>query len=426
MGQTTVGISDIAVHIPSSKIDLDTVVDYRIKGDPEIERRLRRAVEKTNQRAIRFPQPWEDSVTLAATSAQLLLKDRLSEDLARLRYLAVGTETSVDQSKPIAAYVEGMLQRSGIQVPDTISTFQVQHACAGGAVAMLGISALLAMAPERNESGLVVSSDIARYAAPSTAEITQGSGAVSLLVENHPRLLSLNLATQGLCSRDVDDFFRPNGSVIAKVKGGYSIQCYNDALDTAFLDHCKRRGEDPKDVLNSTDLFVLHVPFKMMAMSALQRLVSNTLGVGAEDALAFMEQRGFEKSLEPTTRIGNVYTASTFLAMAFLLKQRYEAIGDEIVGKRMLLASYGSGNTMIVISGEVMPEAPKVIESWDLDAVWRSESERPLYEYEKWLEAPHPRECLSSLYKVADIPENSFYLAGIREDGYREYQFKTV
>lgn len=425
MAQTNVGISDIAVHIPSSRIDLETIVDYRVKADPEFERRIRRAVEKTSQRSIRFPQPWEDSVTLATQAAYALLRDRSPEDLARMRYIGVGTETTVDQSKPIAAYVEGALQRSGVPIPDTLSTFQVQHACAGGTVAMLGIGSLLAMNPERKESGLVVTTDVSRYAAPSTAEITQGAGAVSLLVENNPKLVSLDLATQGLCSRDVDDFFRPNGSVIAKVKGGYSIQCYNDALDIAFADHCARRGEDPKDVLLNTDLFVLHVPFKMMAMTALQRLLKNQLGLTDEEALAFMNQRGFEQSLEPTTRIGNVYTASTFLAMAFLLKQRYEALGDQIIGKRVLLASYGSGNTMIVLSGTVMPEAPQVIASWDLDAVWREESPRPLYEYEKWLEAPYPRECLNTLYKVGDIPTDRFYLAGIREDGYRDYQFKA-
>lgn len=425
MAQSTVGISDLAVHIPSPKIRLDTIVDYRIRADPELDRRLRRAVEKTGQRSIRFPQPWEDSATLAAKSAHKLVATRSAEELKRLRYLAVGTETSVDQSKPVAAYVEGMLQRAGVQIPDTLSTFQVQHACAGGTVAMLGISALLAMAPERRESGLVISSDIARYKAPSTAEITQGAGAVSLLVEPNPRLVSLDLATQGLCSRDVDDFFRPNGSVIAKVKGGYSIQCYNEALDVAFLDHCSRRGEEPAEVLRNTDLFVLHVPFKMMAMSALERLLGNHLGLSSDEAAEFMNERGFEQSLEPTTRIGNVYTASTFLAMAFLLKERYERFGSEIVGKRVLLASYGSGNTMIVISGTVMAQAPEVISSWNLDSIWDEESERPLYEYEKWLQAPHPRECLNTLYKVADVPAQSFYLAGIREDGYREYAFSS-
>ncbi|MEE8441017.1 MAG: hydroxymethylglutaryl-CoA synthase, partial [Spirochaetia bacterium] len=248
MQKISVGISDVGIYIPTPLMDLDALLGERVKRDPSLERRLRRAIESTGQKSIRFPQPWEDSVSIAAQSAYDLLK-RHPEMLAGLRYLATGTETSVDQSKPMAAYVQGMLQGAGIDIPETLMTFQALHACAGGTVAILGIAGMLAMSPERRESGLVISSDIARYDAPSTAEITQGAGAISVLIENNPRLMELDLDTQGLCSRDVDDFFRPNGSVTAKVKGGYSIQCYNEALDAAFHDHCARRGQTAEEVL---------------------------------------------------------------------------------------------------------------------------------------------------------------------------------
>ncbi|MFW5742984.1 MAG: hydroxymethylglutaryl-CoA synthase, partial [Spirochaetota bacterium] len=245
---------------------LDTLVAHRIAEDPKFERRLKRAIEKTGQGAIRFPAPYEDSATLAAQASYSLLR-RNPDSTRRLRYIGTGTETTVDQSKPVAAYLEGMLQNSGVDVPETMMTFQTQHACAGGTIAMMSIAGLLA-GSSQDDSGLVVSSDIARYEAPSTAEITQGAGAVSLLVERDPKLVELDLDTQGLCSRDVDDFFRPIGSVTAKVKGAYSMQCYNEALEVAFEDHCKRRGTKPADVLSSTDMFVFHVPFKLMALGA--------------------------------------------------------------------------------------------------------------------------------------------------------------
>lgn len=422
MEQTKIGLSDMSVYVPSPRITLDDMVDYRVAADPAIERRLRRAVEKTGQVAVRFPDPWEDSATLAAQSAyELLMRNPASTQ--RLRYIGTGTETSVDQSKPLAAYVEGMLQNAGVPVPETMMTFQAQHACAGGTIAMLSIAAMLAMSP-RKESGLVISSDIARYDAPSTAEITQGAGAVSLLVEHDPRLIELDLTTQGLCSRDVDDFFRPNGSVTAKVKGGYSMQCYNEALDVAFHDHCTRRGQSPEEVLYTTDMFAFHVPFKLMALTAFQRLVSHHTGLHGDDLNEFVSARGFEESLEPNTRVGNLYTASTFVALAFLLRERYQTFGEEIVGKSIMMASYGSGNTMVIVSGKIAPGAPEVIRSWDLDAIYRDEHDASLEQYETWLTAPHSAERLSALFSPSDVPSNHFFLSGIREDGYREYAFR--
>jgi hydroxymethylglutaryl-CoA synthase len=421
MEQKPVGISDLQIFVPSPRMALDALIDYRVRQQPALERRLRRAVEKTGQEAIRFPEPWEDSATIAGQSAYELL-DRNPEATKRLRYIGAGTETTVDQSKPMAAYLEGMLQRSGLQVPERLLTFQAQHACAGGTIAMMSIAGMLSIAP-RNESGLVVSSDIARYDAPSTAEITQGAGSVSLLVEQNPRLLELDMSTPGFCSRDVDDFFRPNGSVTAKVKGTYSMQCYNEALDVAFQDHCDRRGAAPEEVIRGTDMFFFHVPFKLMALTAFHRLVSHHTGMHQDDLDQFVASTGFEMSLEPNRKVGNLYTASTFLAMAFLLRERYEKYGNEIVGKSFLMASYGSGNTMVVISGRVAPQAPQVIASWDLDAIYAHQYDASVEQYETWLRAPHQNGTLESLLTAASIPSHRFYLSGIRDDGYRQYSF---
>ena len=421
MEKKTIGLSDLEIYIPEPKMGLDRLFDYRVAQNPSFERRLRRAIDKTGQSAVRFPTPWEDSATLAAQASYSLLR-RNPDSTSRLRYIGTGTETTVDQSKPMAAYLQGMLQNSGVRIPETIMTFQTQHACAGGTIAMLSIAGLLA-AGARDESGLVVSSDIARYDAPSTAEITQGAGAVSLLVEKNPRLLELDLETQGLCSHDVDDFFRPIGSTTAKVKGSYSMQCYNEALDVAFHDHCDRRGMTPSEVLHSTDMFVFHVPFKMMALSAFEKLVSHHTGLHGEDLDKFVADRGFEESLEPNTKVGNLYTASTFLALAFLLKERYQKFGKDIVGKSIMMASYGSGNTMVLLNATVAQGAPEVIESWDLEGVFRNERDATFDEYETWLTAPHSADRLKELVDGANVPSGKFFLSGLREDGYREYSF---
>ncbi len=426
MTTSAVGIGDLAVYIPQPCMDLETLVGYRVNGDAKMERRLRRAVESTGQKSMRYPYPWEDNATLAAQAGDRLLRQNPRLDLSKLRYIAVGTETSVDLSKPVAAYVEGMLQNAGHPVPDSISTFQVQHACAGGTISMMSVGALLQAAGRTDETGMVICSDIARYETATTAEITQGAGSVAILVETNPRLVELDISTQGYCSRDVDDFFRPLGSVTAKVKGGYSVQCYHESLDAAFRDHCQRTGEEPREALENTDMFVLHIPFQRMAWIAIHRLLSEHLHLPPEKIEAFLSARGFQAATEPAARIGNIYSGAAYLSLAYYLKDRYDTLGDDIVGKRILLASYGSGNTMSVMRGRVADQAPGIIAGWDLDIVREGNCEVSFDTYERWIEAPAEPEAYNRMIaeEVTGIPSGSFYLAGIRDDGYREYSFK--
>ncbi|TVQ25440.1 MAG: hydroxymethylglutaryl-CoA synthase [Spirochaetaceae bacterium] len=418
-----VGISDIALYVPSPYITLQTLLNMRIRENPSLERRLNRAVETTGQEAMRFPELWQDNTTLAAEAAHRLVERSYRDDLASLRYIAVGTETGVDHSKPVAAYVEGMLQRAGVGIPDSLSTFQVQHACAGGTVSILGVAAMLSMSSRETDSGLVICSDIARYDVPSTAEITQGAGAVALKVAQNPSLMSVDVGTAGYCSRDVDDFFRPLGSTTAKVKGGYSVQCYHEALDSAFADHCARRNEDPLDVLNSTDVFVTHIPFYRMGITAMHNLLGKHLPGGEADAEPFLLARGFYDGIAPARQIGNIYSGSAYMALAFSLQERYRKLGPDIVGKKVLVASYGSGNTMIVYSATIAENAPAVIESWDLDEVLAGGIPASLETYQAWVGGPYSRDTYAGMMADVDVPQSRHYLASVREDGYREYEY---
>jgi hydroxymethylglutaryl-CoA synthase len=272
----------------------------------------------------------------------------------------------------------------------------------------------------------VICSDIARYSTASTAELTQGAGAAALLVQNRPRLLELDLRTQGFFSDDVDDFFRPLGSQVARVKGGYSMHCYLRALESAFLDHCANLESEPAHVLEETDLFVLHAPFRNMPQLAMKKLLGRHLGLSAGAAEEFLTVRGLPASVEPVSRIGNIYSGSLYLGLAFLLADRYRELGEQLVGKRILLVSYGSGNTMIVVAGRVAGEAPEVISRWDLDQIWRQEQTGLNQHYENWVSGPYGPEEYHGLLNghAKEVPEGSYFLSSIREDGYREYAYK--
>ncbi len=419
MAERRVGINDIALFVPEQTISLETIRKNRVAHDPSLERRLKRAIESTGQKAVRFPRPWEDTVTLTAEAVRQLVRQGM--DPKTLRFFATGTETSVDMSKPISAYAQGLLQRDGIDVPTSLSTFQVQHACAGGTASLMSVAAMLGAGRRENETGLVVCADVARYETPSTAEITQGAGAVAMEVSCDPDLLELDIDSVGFASRDEDDFFRPLGSITARVKGGYSVQCYNRALNEAFEDHAGRLGKPPQDVLNETDIFLLHVPFYKMAITAVHSLASHTCRCGHDEVRTFIEERGFEAGLYPTRYIGNIYSGSLYMGMKFSLAERFAKFGDDIVGKTVTLGSYGSGNTMIVLRGRVAEGAPARIAAWDLESLLKSATQATFDDYLRFVE---PTTYNLSHGPISDegVEPGRYYLSAIREDGFREYR----
>lgn len=416
-----VGISDIAVYLPPLQMDINKLVRRRIEEDPSLKRSLMSALEYTCQETIRFPAWWEDCVTMAAQSALNLLKRNVLS-LDDLRYLSVGTETTVDLSKPVAAYVEGMLTTAGFPVPEEILTFQVQHACAGGMISLLSVIALLSVNNRPAESGLVICSDVARYEVSSTAEITQGAGSVGMSVCLNPRLLEIDIATAGYSSKDVDDFFRPVGSKTAQVKGSFSLRCYKKAIGQALSDHCMRSGRDPRDALVCADAFAIHSPFKTLPIEAMTELVGQHVGLSAEESRAFLSERDLDASIDPVRQVGNIYSGSMFLGLAVALWKRFQRLGDDIIGREVLLFSYGSGNTAVIVAGKVAVEAPDVIRSWSLDEMLGQAVPATFSQYDQWIERDDGMVTL----RDGVIPADRFFLSAIRGDGYRVYDYQRT
>jgi hydroxymethylglutaryl-CoA synthase len=417
----TTGISNISIYIPENLISMEQVIKYRGIETPDLKDRLSRAVLTTGQESIRFPSPYEDTATMSAQSTLGLFKSADPPDAANARFLACGTETTLDYSKPVASYVQGMLHSAGINLSKNISTFQVQHACASGTVSMLSIASMLACSRNNNDFGIVSCSDIARYDTRTTAEITQGAGSVSMLLENNPELLELDLQNQGFSSRDVDDFFRPVGSITAKVKGSYSMKCYSDSLVEAVGDLALRSGRTAQECILDSDYFVLHTPFKTMPAKAMKRLLSYYMGYSPEEIQNFLDSHHLNDTTDPIGIVGNLYTGSLYLGLANLLWKEYKRSGDSIVGKKILLASYGSGNTMLVIQATIADGAPGVISGWSMGSHFNHYAASTFEMYDKWCKDNyiHPTELDSETPR-----RGHFYLSAIREDGYREYKLQ--
>lgn len=421
MDQQKIGIGDIGLYLPAPRMRMDNLVKSRAVSHPELVDLLARAIEKTGLTAFRFPEPWEDTVSLAGNAAAAVLDRMTPAQAAGLRCIAVGTETSVDHSKPVASYVQGMLQNAGYAIGSNQATFEVKHACAGGTAALLASTAMLGCSGNSHDRALVLCSDISRYEAPSSAEMTQGAGAAALVVEKNPKLLEIDMSNQGYFSSDVDDFFRPLGSVTARVRGQYSMKCYQDALIAAFSDYCRRLKKEPRRVLDDTDYIALHVPFPKMPEVALRKLLGHFYDKNASLQDHFFNRTGFLDAMYLCRETGNLYTVSLYAYIAALLEQEWKKHGDALVGKSLLIASYGSGNTMIVFSGTVAAGAPEVISRWHIGERMQTYRDADFHEYLNWLARPKDVEVWKNLLEGAEPRKDMFYLKDFTETGFRLY-----
>jgi len=164
-----------------------------------------------------------------------------------------------------------------------------------------------------------------------------------------------------------------------------------------------------------------------MANTAVRRLLSNHLGIIAQEADAFLGPRGFFSALEVTGNVGNMYTGAIYLNLMATLYQQYKVLGNDIVGKKILFSSYGSGNTMVVFEGRVMEEAPGIIERWKANDFLNHYSDVEFEAYQEWLGRSYTTSFADhySSHIPHKVSAGSFYLGAIREDGYREYFYKS-
>ena len=244
-----------------------------------------------------------------------------------------------------------------------------------------------------------------------------------MIAERGCGLVELDVASTGYASRDVDDFFRPVGAITPRVRGSYSINCYKETIEDAFLDHCRRVGKSPGEVLRETDLFAFHAPYHHLPLELMGSLVARYLGLSGPGINRYLAERDFDASIRPAAIVGNLYSGSVFLSLASLLNRRCQRRGDRMVGERLLMLSYGSGNTAVALSGRVAERAPEVIRRWDMESALNHAQEAPSDDYDRWVAGAGEQAGYRTPSHAAasGIPRDSFYLERIRDDGYRVY-----
>ncbi len=260
-----------------------------------------------------------------ATEASRRALSRWDGDPSQIGMVVVGTETAVDMSRPLSAFVAERLDLRG-----AIRSYEVKHACYGGTLALRQALEWRLSGAAQGKAALVVAADVATYAQDDPGEPTQGAGAVAFIVDA-PEIATIETVSYPY-SEPAFDFYRPVGEDYPTVDGKLSLDCYKRAAEACFKALIGK--EDPEAIMDSFEALCFHVPFPKMVRKAVLK-VGETFGWGAEKVNDL-----FHEKVEPTMLwnkfSGNAYTASLWISVAGALQGLRQ-------GEKIAAFSYGSG-----------------------------------------------------------------------------------
>lgn len=262
--------------------------------------------------------PTQDIVTLGAAAAKKLLTPELEKNISTV---IVATESGIDNSKASAIYIKHLLGLS-----DFIRTVEMKEACYSATAAIQFAKGVVALNPQ--ETVLVIAADIARYGLNTPGEVTQGAGAVAMLISQNPHILTLEDTTVAY-SKDIMDFWRPLYATEALVDGKYSTNVYIEFFLQTFTRYQQLTGRELADFAALT----FHMPFTKMGKKGLEGLLKDR-----NDEVAQRLRTQLTASQLFSRQVGNLYTGSLYLSLVSLLQN-----SDLRAGSRIGLFSYGSG-----------------------------------------------------------------------------------
>ena len=461
-----VGIDDLAIYIPKLYIDYRDFAEARGIDPRKLEYGIgvkKMALVDTNQ----------DPACMAANAClKLMQKNHLHpEDIGRMY---VATESGLDESKAMNSFVIGMLEQVyGESSFEHAGGIECKFACVSGSYALYDNTNWIRADENNGKAAIVIVSDIAKYDIGSAGEYTQGAGAVAMLIKENPRLLAFDQKVTSTIISNEYDFYRPCGKDTPVVNGTYSSLLYLIQVRKAFDSYKEKairtgliRLKDGESITDHIDLFSVHLPYRRMGEKALayllrhewrylprwnkvikemglqetvpkdprgtiESILADTEFMKADERFrrAFMQtsfyNEVFEKkmasSLEASTIIGNLYTASMYMGFRSLLEFEYKK-GTDLQSKRVGFGSYGSGSSAMVFTGVIQSEYKEIVEGMNLEEEIGPRKKISIHEYERL--RGNERNFDTSLLPV----HNEFVLVKIGgttadKAGFREYNF---
>jgi len=359
-------------------------------------------------------------------------KNKLTPD--QIGRLYVATESSFDESKAMNSYVIGMLEQVyGQETFGHCGGIECKFACVSGSYALYDNTNWIRAGEAEGKYALVVVSDIAKYDMGSSGEVTQGAGAIAMLLNDNPRLLAFDRKVTSTSIKNEYDFYRPFGKETPIVHGQYSNLLYLIQVKNALRDYKKKvkdtgliKLKEDETILDHVDYLNMHLPYSNMGKKALAYLVRHewrTLPrwkniikkIGMDepvpkdprgtiesvladsefmakdhqftklftktDEYAELYESKLASSLIASKMIGNLYTASLYLGFRSSLEFEYQK-GVNLDGKRIGFCSYGSGASAMIFSGIIQPEYEQIVKDMNLETEIGPRTKLTLEEYE--------------------------------------------
>mmetsp|Transcript_25524 Transcript_25524/g.44552 ORF Transcript_25524/g.44552 Transcript_25524/m.44552 type:complete len:873 (+) Transcript_25524:131-2749(+) len=303
----------------------------------------------------RYPTDDEDPVSYAMTATHRLL-ERIERDgfNETARYsvdgkahsiwnavgrLDIGSESLIDRSKSMKAYLMDMFERFGDAATGlgNIEGVDMYNACYGGQAAHL---CCLSWVESDRWDG--------RYAVPIATDIsdaytgymfTVGASCTASLI--FPDAPLAHYSERCSCILHRFDFFKPIGwhHMGPVVDGKYSINAYMDAIDACYATLKKKMND--RALLSISDYNVFHTGGGYHVIKkAFDRVLRSDNPKILADQRVHLQETKLNPSTHITKLIGPSHTVSSFLNTSCLSMAEW----DKAIGKVLIVFTYGSGS----------------------------------------------------------------------------------
>lgn len=377
------------------------------------------------------------------------LMEKYQIDPEMIGRLEVGTETITDKSKATKTFLMDLFGKN-----TNIEGIDTKNACYGGTNALFNSIQWIESSAWDGRLAIVVAGDIAVYA-KGNARSTGGAGTVAMLIgPNAPLVIERGLRHSHM--EHTWDFYKPDKNVeYPTVDGQLSNTCYLRALDSCYRGYAQKYAKLNNGQvwsIDKADFVCFHSPYNKLVQKSFGRMLYNDFLADTDraeykDAQKFLTlsteasysdrdlETYFLKKSAPLYKskvqdsamlpkeLGNLYTGSLYSALISLLSLQTE----NLVGKRVLLFSYGSGLSASLFSVKITAPIKHIAERIGLINRLQSRLSVDPADYTVTMELRAQRH-LEKSFKPTDSTETLFpgtyYLTEIDEKMRRQYARK--
>ncbi|MEG2709323.1 MAG: hydroxymethylglutaryl-CoA synthase, partial [Vagococcus sp.] len=277
---------------------------------------------------------------------------------------------------------------------------EVKQACYGATAGLMMAKDFITTHPGRK--ALVIASDISRYGLATSGEVTQGAGAVAMLISENPRILELEDVSVSM-TESIFDFWRPNYTDTAIVNGKFSNEAYVNFFSTIWEEFSKRTSYSLADF----NAFCFHLPYSKMGKKALLPALENE----SEDVQKRLMSH-YDLSTTYTKNIGNIYTGSLYLSLMSLLDSDENSLkSGDLIG----FFSYGSGAVGEIFSGRLVEDYDKHLLKEAHQDMLNNRYDLSIEEYETIFTKELPKTDGTHPLSEAKYDKSHFYLSSITD-----------